>query len=136
MQVILRALKKYGMILADNGSDWYLSGAPDPLWDDSDLNMLKTLHGFDFEVIRMDTIITPANVPSGAIPSILSLTATPAGAMTTLDWAVSGATSLIVSPEVGPVRGTSTIVSPKKKTTYTLTATNAFGRTTSTITVP
>jgi hypothetical protein len=33
VQVILRALKKYGMILADNGSAWYLSGAPDPLWD-------------------------------------------------------------------------------------------------------
>jgi hypothetical protein len=38
MQVILRALKKYGMILADNGSNWYVSGAPDPRWSDDELN--------------------------------------------------------------------------------------------------
>ena len=40
MQVILRALKKYGMFLADNGSAWYLSGAPDTRWDDDDLQSL------------------------------------------------------------------------------------------------
>lgn len=55
-QVILRALKKYGMFVADNGSDWYLSGAPDARWDDSELNTLKQLRGSDFEVVRMGTI--------------------------------------------------------------------------------
>jgi len=55
-QVILRALKKYGMILADNGSDWYLSGAPDPRWDDDELNTLKNLKGDDFEVVKMGTV--------------------------------------------------------------------------------
>lgn len=34
MQVILRAMKKYGMMVADNGSNWYVSGAPDPRWND------------------------------------------------------------------------------------------------------
>lgn len=55
-QVILRALKKYGMIVADNGSDWYLSGAPDSRWNDGELDTLKNLQGSDFEVIRMGTI--------------------------------------------------------------------------------
>lgn len=58
MQVILRALKKYGMILADNGSNWYVSGAPDPRWNDSELNTLKGLKGSDFEVVKMGTVVT------------------------------------------------------------------------------
>ena len=58
MQVILRALKKYGMILADNGSNWYVSGAPDPRWSDDELNTLKTLKGSDFEVVKMGTVVT------------------------------------------------------------------------------
>lgn len=48
-QVILAALKTYGMILADNGSDWYLSGAPDARWDDDQLNALKQLRGGELE---------------------------------------------------------------------------------------
>jgi hypothetical protein len=58
MQVILRALKKYGMILADNGSNWYISGAPDPRWDDDELSTLKSIKGSNFEVVQMGTIVT------------------------------------------------------------------------------
>lgn len=58
MQVILRALQKYGMILADNGSNWYISGAPDPRWSDNELNALKTIRGSNFEVVQMGTIVT------------------------------------------------------------------------------
>src|SRR5215204_4827469 len=57
-QVILRALKRYGMILAGNGGNWYVSGAPDPRWNDSELNTLKGLKGSDFEVVKMGTIVT------------------------------------------------------------------------------
>jgi hypothetical protein len=57
-RVILQALKTYGMIVADNGSDWYLSGAPDARWNDAELNSLKTLHGSDFEVVRMGPVTT------------------------------------------------------------------------------
>lgn len=57
-QVILRALKRYGMIVADNGPSWFLSGAPDPRWSDEDLSMLKTIKGFNFEVVKMGTIST------------------------------------------------------------------------------
>jgi hypothetical protein len=51
MQVILRAMRDYGMILADNGSPWFFSGASDIRWDDDELNELKDLRGSDFEVV-------------------------------------------------------------------------------------
>jgi hypothetical protein len=50
-QVILAALKKHGMIVADNGSDWFVSGAPDKRWNDDELNSLKKLKGRDFEAV-------------------------------------------------------------------------------------
>ncbi|HEV7683767.1 MAG TPA: hypothetical protein VGO68_16685 [Pyrinomonadaceae bacterium] len=59
MQVILRAMKTYGMIVADNGSNWYFSGAPDPRWDDDELSTLKSIKGSNFEVVQMGTIVTP-----------------------------------------------------------------------------
>jgi hypothetical protein len=58
IQVILRAMKKYGMILADNGSNWYISGAPDPRWSDNELNALKTIRGSNFEVVQMGALVT------------------------------------------------------------------------------
>ncbi|HEX8136168.1 MAG TPA: hypothetical protein VF544_01130 [Pyrinomonadaceae bacterium] len=58
VQVILTALKRYGMILADNGSNWYVSGAPDPRWNDSELSNLRSIKGSDFEVVQMGTIET------------------------------------------------------------------------------
>ncbi len=57
-QVILRALKKYGMFVADNGPGWFLSGAPDPRWSNDDLGLLKNIKGFNFEVVRMGPVIT------------------------------------------------------------------------------
>lgn len=50
-RVILTALKRYGMILADNGSPWYVTGAPHPDWDDDALRSLHRIHGSDFEVV-------------------------------------------------------------------------------------
>lgn len=58
VQVILQALKTYGMIVADNGSDWYISGAPDARWDDSEMHELDQVRGDDFEVVQMGTITT------------------------------------------------------------------------------
>ncbi len=51
VQVILRAMQRYGMIVADNGSDWYVSGAPDSRWDDEQLSELSRVKGRDFEVV-------------------------------------------------------------------------------------
>lgn len=56
-RAILVALKKYGMLLADNGSDWYITGASDPRWDDNDLNQLKTVPASAFEVVQSGPII-------------------------------------------------------------------------------
>jgi hypothetical protein len=50
-QIVLTTLKKYGMILADNGSPWYVSGSPDSRWDDDEFHKFNTLTGNDFEVV-------------------------------------------------------------------------------------
>jgi hypothetical protein len=54
---ILVALKKYGMLLADNGSDWYITGATDTRWDDNDLNQLKSVPASAFEVVQTGAIV-------------------------------------------------------------------------------
>jgi hypothetical protein len=55
-RVILVALKRYGMIVADNGTSWYVTGASDPRWNDEDLNQLKTVPGSAFEVVKTGPI--------------------------------------------------------------------------------
>ena len=55
--VVLRALKRYGLIVADNGSSWYITGAPDPRWNDEDLNQLKTVPGSAFEAVQTGPIL-------------------------------------------------------------------------------
>ena len=138
-QVILTALQQYGMIMADNGSSMYISGAPDDNWNNSDLHLLDGVTASDFEVVKMDTIYTASNVPQGAAPTINSFTASAttvsAGTPVTLNWSTTSASYLIVSPEVGATRGTSVSVTPSATTAYTLYATNAFGRSTATLTV-
>ncbi|HXY79182.1 MAG TPA: hypothetical protein VEI08_00955 [Candidatus Bathyarchaeia archaeon] len=138
-QVILTAMKKYGIIMADNGSSMYISGAPDDGWDNDDLHDLDGVTASDFDVIEMNPIYTSANIPQGAAPSIASFTASSqtvsAGTAVTLNWSVSGASYLIVSPDIGATRGASVVVTPSQTTTYTLYATNAFGRTTAAVTI-
>ncbi|HEX5027764.1 MAG TPA: hypothetical protein VFV56_03030 [Gaiellaceae bacterium] len=55
-QVILRALKKHGMVLADNGSSWFTSGVPDPGWNNSDLNVLRSVPGSAFEAVDVSSL--------------------------------------------------------------------------------
>jgi hypothetical protein len=57
VQVILRAMKTYGMFLADNGSGWFVSGAPDARWNDDELGALKRVPSSAFEVVRMDGLV-------------------------------------------------------------------------------
>jgi hypothetical protein len=56
IRVILRAMMRYGMFLADNGSGWYVSGAPDPRWSDDRLGELKRVPSSAFEVVRMGAV--------------------------------------------------------------------------------
>jgi hypothetical protein len=59
-KAILTALKTYGMFVADNGSSWYMTGAPDDRWDNDRLNSeLGQVKGSDFEVVRMDGLVKP-----------------------------------------------------------------------------
>ena len=57
-RAVLIALRTYGMLLADNGSDWYISGAPDARWSDDDLRALARITGRDLEVVRMGPLTT------------------------------------------------------------------------------
>ncbi len=61
LQIILRAMKKYGIVLADNGSNWYVSGAPDPRWDNDVLHQLDVLTGEDFEAVDTSKILLDGN---------------------------------------------------------------------------
>jgi hypothetical protein len=54
--IVLRALKRYGLIVADNGSSWYITGAPDPRWNDEDLEQIKRVPGSAFEVVESGPI--------------------------------------------------------------------------------
>ena len=106
VQVILRAMKKYGIMLADNGSAWYISGKPDPRWNNSNLQTLGQLLGSNFEAV--DATVLRIDPNSGAaIQNGVSVTVTPAsatvrtgrtqtftatvtGAANTVTWSVNG----------------------------------------------
>jgi hypothetical protein len=117
----------------------YISGDPDERWDNDDLGSLKTVPASAFEVVLMDPIYTPDNVPTGSVPVISAFTANPgtitAGQSSTLSWTVSGASYFVVSPQVGAIRGESVSVSPTQTTTYALYSTNQYGRSTARVKV-
>jgi hypothetical protein len=58
-RVVARALQRYGMILADNGSPWYVSGAPNSHWSNDALHILGRLTGADFEVVDASSLPQP-----------------------------------------------------------------------------
>lgn len=61
-QVLLRAMQQYGLILADNGSNWYISGAPDPGWNDDQLvSSFRKLTGNDFEAVDESSLMVQAD---------------------------------------------------------------------------
>jgi hypothetical protein len=55
-RAVLQALKTYGMLVADNGSSWYITGAPSPHWSNDDLHTLGRVHGSDFEVVDTSSL--------------------------------------------------------------------------------
>ena len=138
-QVILNAMKKYGLILADNGSAIYISGAPDDRFDNSDLHNLGSVTASDFDVIQITPLYNNNSYPSGSAPKITQFSASStnvaSGTPITLSWQVTGASYVVVSPGVGATRGASVSVAPTSNTTYTLYATNAYGQTTSTVSI-
>ena len=138
-QVILTAMKQYGMILADNGGYFFFQGASDPRFDDNDLDNLKNVASSNFEVVQA----TPEfpgydseTAPTGALPQINSFTASElsvnSGSAVTLSYSITGDSYDFIDM-IGPVASGSREVTiyPTATHTYTLNSTNAFGRTTS-----
>jgi hypothetical protein len=138
-QIILTAMKQYGMILADNGGYFFFQGVPDPRWDDNDMDNLKTVASSNFEVVQM----TPpwpgydsAKAPTGAVPVINSFTESSStvasGSPVTFTYSVSGDSYDFIDM-IGPVTAGSgsVTVNPTATQTYTLNSTNAYGRSTS-----
>jgi hypothetical protein len=109
-QVILRALQKYGMILADNGSAWYMTGVPDERWNNTDLNALRGVLGSNFEAVDESSLMIDPN--SGqARQSGVTVTVSPAaanvlvGATRVFTAAVTGTTNQSVTWAVNGVNG-------------------------------
>ncbi len=129
------------MILADNGSNLYFQGTPDARWNDDDLSNLKKIAGSNFEVVQM----TPAypgwdanTAPTGAAPTINSFTASAStvasGTPVTLTWSTTNDSYDFID-KLGGVSGGTVSVSPTATTTYTLNATNQYGRSTKQLTI-
>jgi hypothetical protein len=58
-RIVLEALKRYGMLVADNGADWYITGAPDPRWSNDQLHSLHRVPGSAFEVVKTGAAARP-----------------------------------------------------------------------------
>ena len=136
-QVILTAMKQYGMILADNGGYFFFQGAPDPRWNDNDLTNLDSIGSENFEVVQM----TPefpgwdsATAPTGNAPMINSFTASAtsvsSGSPVTFTYNVSG-DSYDYIDMIGPVAAGSgsVTINPTATQTYTLYSMNQYGDT-------
>jgi hypothetical protein len=141
-QVILTAMKQYGMIVADNGGYFYIEGATDPRWNDDDLNNLKSVASSNFEVVQaapeypgMDSVSAYTDYP-GVPPTIDSFTPSAttvaSGSPVTFTYSASGDSYDFIDA-IGPVTAGSGSVTvyPTATQSYTLNSTNASGRTTS-----
>ena len=82
-QIILRALKKYGMMLSDNGSAWYISGAPDARWNNNELHQLGMITGADFEAVDVSGLMLDPNSGQvrAAAPPTLTVSRTHPGTL-------------------------------------------------------
>ena len=78
MQVILRALKKYGVMLADNGLAWEMQLAADPRWDEAELLTLRSVIGSNFEAVEVSSVMVNADSGEAAQPNVVSVTVSPA----------------------------------------------------------
>ncbi len=140
VQVILRAMKKYGLILADNGTSWYLNGAPDERWNNDDLHKFdQYVSGSDFEAVNVSSLMVDAN--SGQTLSDFTLSANPigraidAGSVTTyqLHFEKSAAFNSAITVTVGSpspsltLKLSNAIVTPPITITLTITDAHPIG---------
>ena len=113
-QIILTALKHYGMIVADNGSSWFICGAPDSRWNNDDLHMLGIIPGSDFEAVDESSLQVHAN--SGQSSALMQVTATSTQTHTHITGiSIAQSSSNAIPPELaGSMKNTGEINSRKK----------------------
>ncbi len=132
---IIHALKQYGAVIADNGSNMYITGTADPRWNQDDLQNLNSINEYDFDMVQSGAVLDGSNLPSGPAPVIHAFSAAVANGHTTLNWSLSGESYSYIQ-EYGPVTATTALTLPYQAgATYTLVSNNAYGRTVKTITV-
>ena len=147
-KVILRALKKYGMILADNGSSWYISGAPDERWDNDVLHQLDVVTGSDFEAVDVSSLMVDPNsgqtlqgfsiaaapsaraIESGGVTSY-TLTLDKSSAFTSTVSLVTGNPSPSLTINLSPI-----VIAPPGVVTLTVTDTHPGGSPAAWYTIP
>lgn len=120
VRVILQALKTYGMFVADNGADWYISGAPDPRWDDDALHAIGGITGRDFEVV--DTSATSASSTTTLGPTTTTTTLGPTTTLPVPTTTVSPTTTALPPPSTT----TTTNLPPISTTTTTIPTAPVF----------
>ena len=114
-QIILKAMKKYGIMLADNGSSWFISGAPNANWNDSDLHLLGNVKGSDWEAVDVSPLMIDPNSGQALQPGI-SVSVSPASASVRVSAtkqftaAVSGTANQSVAWDVNGFGGGSAIL--------------------------
>jgi hypothetical protein len=141
-QIILTAMKKYGMILTDNGSGIFFQGTTDSRWDDDDLANLSSVFATNFDVVAIPAAYDENDAPTGPAPVISSFTATPfvsqGQTIYILKATVTGGTySYMSSPgeNNGAIFRGFMAVNPTATTTYTLTSRNLYGTTQASVTI-
>jgi hypothetical protein len=126
-QIILTALKLYGMMLADNGSSWYISGAPDPGWNNDDLHVLNTIDGSNFEAVDVSPLMVNPNTGQ-ALQNSVSVSVTPSTANVQINGqqqfsaTVTGNSNQAVTWDVNGIVGGSSTVGLINSTTGLYTA--------------
>jgi hypothetical protein len=140
-QIILTAMQKYGMILADNGGYFFFQGVADPRWNDNDLINLDAIQSSNFEVVEMSPAFPgydSNSAPTGPAPTINTFTASPnsvsAGSPVTLNWTTTNDSYDFID-KLGAVRGGTLTFTPAATAIYSFNATNQYGRSTKQVTV-
>lgn len=100
VQVILRALKKYGLILADNGSSWYITGAPDARWNEEALATLKRVRGADLEAVDVSSLMVSPNSAAAGTPLLTGRVAVPFSPTPVFDLSAGTAQSITLTGDV------------------------------------
>ncbi len=111
-QVILRALKKHGMVLADNGSSWFMSGAPNAGWNDDDLQRLRTVPGSAFEAVDVSSIKVSSTSYAVNTGGTTTTTAPPSTTTSTTVPPSSTTTTVPPTTTTVPPTTTTTVVTP------------------------